>query len=132
MMPERRHVVARLIAGAIALGGLPTALLFARLTCSAGFWDGLLIFIDFSGGWFGYFALFWTAAGRWLPVAPYTTWLPCIIVHGFWVAVIMPAVTFDPLTFQHVYSWAFPIAGLIGGVVGLLVELRQRPSAHSQ
>jgi hypothetical protein len=125
MVPEKRHLAARWIAWAIALGGLPWAIDVARLTCSCGVFGGLLLFIDFSGGWFGYFVLFWTAAGRWLPVAPYTTWLPCIIVHGFWVALLMPAVTFSPITFWEIYSWAFPLAGLVGAVIALLIELRK-------
>ena len=119
-------MAARLIAGAIALGGLPWAIFVAKLTCGGGVFDGLLLLIDFSGGWFGYLVLFWTAAGRWLPVAPYTTWLPTIIVHGFWVACLMPSVALGPLTFWDIYSRAFPLVGMIGAVVALAVELRQQ------
>lgn len=126
-MNENRSKAARVLAGAIALGGTPFALFFAGSALETGLPWGLLQFLFFSPGWFAYFALIRAALGRRFFGDPYTTWLPCILVNVLWLWVLLPAKNFeDSLSFFDLYIRGYAMCAVICGVIGLVLELNHR------
>jgi hypothetical protein len=124
-MEGRRNSAARAIAGAIAAGGSPEALLLVGWAFEIEHPFIMLLF--FSPGWFAYFALILAACGKKLPGDPFTTWLPCILVNGFWL--LMLGVDTDWTTENKAISYwlvrAYVFAAVAGGVAGLIIELRR-------
>lgn len=111
--------MARVVAGGIALAGTP----FAALLLSRGFYggpsfNGIVAAILLSApGWFAYFALIWTAIGKRLPGDPFTTWIPCILVHATWFM----------LSLIGGGGWVSACAALavFGGIAALFIEIMQ-------
>jgi hypothetical protein len=119
--PWTRNATARGIAGLIALLGTQFAALVAALGVESvgrgAFFRWLLLF----GGWlFPYFALIWAAAGKRLPGDPFTTWVPCILANGLWLAV---SVADGTISIGAIYAvWA-----ACSAVFALALELRHNP-----
>jgi hypothetical protein len=120
-----RNEIARFIAGLIALGGTPYAILLGLMTLAAGPMAPW-VFLVFSPGWFAWFAMIWAALGRRLPGDPVTTWLPGVLVNGFWCCVMLPdlaardtsgAATFPLLTSIYV------VVATAAGIVGMMIEI---------
>ncbi len=129
-MPEKRSPVARFIAGVIALGGTPEAVILGGFLLGAEHWLLGLLFL--SPGWFAYFALIWAAAGKRLPGEPFATWMPCILVNGFWLMALGADTDFNgQKAFAYFYVRAYVLAAVLGGIVGLIVELRRPPDSPS-
>jgi hypothetical protein len=115
--PWTRNPTARGIAGLIALLGTPFAVIAAGLGVES---DGLAVLLRwlllFSPGWFAYFALIWAAAGKRLPGDPFTTWVPCVLVNGIWLAIFVADRTINLVAIYAV--WA-----VCSAVFALAVEL---------
>lgn len=127
-MKVKRSATARFIAGAIALGGLPEALPLVAAPFEIGFPRGLLVNLFFSPGWFAFFALVWAAAGKMLPGDPFTTWLPCLLVNGFWLLMLGTDTDFNlsSKALFYYYVRAYVLAAVGASAIGLLVELEKR------
>jgi hypothetical protein len=132
-MAEKRSWMARILAGAIALGG--TSEVITILTAIVAVDGGIILAILLLPGWFAYFALIWTAIGRRLPGDPFTTWIPCILINGFWLLGFAAHTDFHLSTkaFAYIYIRTYVLAAVLGGIAGLILELRlrasQRPAA---
>jgi hypothetical protein len=95
-MEVKRCLTARLIAGAIALGGTPLALLLGVTSFLAeNPAKGLIFQLLLSPGYFAYIALICTALGKRFSGDPFTTWIPTILVNGFWLALLGSDTRFD-------------------------------------
>jgi hypothetical protein len=130
-MDGKRPLPARIIAGALAIGGAPIAVLLIYATLTDG---NPLPLIVFSPGWFAFFALAWAAAGKRLAGDPLTTWIPCILVNSFWVWGFNLDFKFDPQdSVGRYYVSAYAWAAVLLGVMGLILELdrRQRKTLES-
>lgn len=121
---KHRPVSAQTIAVVIAAGGTPYALgiIFAAFA-------NPVIPLLFAPGWFAYLALIQTALGGRFRGDPFTTWLSCILVNGFWIWQLNPYFEFDPRDgllhhYTTVYSWAAVILAAIGLIVELSPPLR--------
>ncbi|HZZ74162.1 MAG TPA: hypothetical protein VFE24_18130 [Pirellulales bacterium] len=115
-MQHNRSKTARFIAGAIALGGVPFAIVLVGLSLECGFPSGLLVYLLFLPGWFAFFVLIWAALNRKLPGDPFTTWIPCFLVNGFWL--------FN-LGIDNLVS-AYAATAVIASAIGLLIEMQAR------
>jgi hypothetical protein len=126
-MNENRSTTARLLAGAIALGGTPFALFFAGSALEIGLPAGLLQFLIFSPGWFAYFALIRAAFGRRTIGDPFATWVPCILVNAFWLMMLGAETDFyEYKTFGYFYIRIYVVGAVILGVIGLVIEVNRR------
>jgi len=128
---SQRRLTARILAGAIALGGTPEAILIGGLTLPALLsFEPSRIFVCclFLPGWFAYFALILAAAGKKLIGDPATTWLPCIFVNGFWLLVLGAETdwTSENKAFVYWYVRGYVLAAVIGGIAGLAIEASQQ------
>ena len=137
VMNRTRPITARLIAGALALGGTPFALIFAGGSISAGILEGLTLFLVFAPGWFAYFALIWTASGMRVPGDPFVTWIPCVLVNGFWFALFWPYTDFQsspdmPGFWIYWLVRIYIVAAIVGGIAGLTIELVQIHAADQR
>jgi hypothetical protein len=126
-MSANRSIVARFIAGALALGGAPEAFLLAAWPFEIGFPRGLLVWIFFSPGWIAFLVLLWAAVGKTLPGDPFTTWIPCLLVNGFWLLVLGADTDFtSPKALAYFYVRGYVVAAVVGSMSGLVIELRRR------
>jgi hypothetical protein len=127
-MAQPRNTAARLIAGAIALGGTPEAFLLAAWPFEIGFPRGLLVYLVFSPGWFAFLALVVAAMGKQLPGDPFTTWIPCLLVNGSWLVTLGADTDFDlsSKAYMYFYVRAYVLASVVGSAIGLYIELKRR------
>ena len=115
-------MTARLIAGAIAVGGTPIAVALAGWAFQIE--HPFLMLLFFSPGWFAYFALIVAAAGKSMPGDPLTTWLPCILVNGVWLLILGVDTrwTFENKAKTYWLVRGYVLVAVVGGIAGWAVE----------
>ncbi|HVU87724.1 MAG TPA: hypothetical protein VHD36_10415 [Pirellulales bacterium] len=127
-MNEARPFAVRILAALIAAAGTPYAIVILVST-----FVNPAIPLLFAPGWFVYVALIWTAFGWRLRGDPFTTWISCMIVNGFWVWQLNPYFEFDSRDsilrhYTTIYSWAAVLVALVALIIELCAHLQIRES----
>ncbi len=115
-----RRLTARIIAFSVVALGLP----FATIILLAGALNPLILLI-FTPGWLAYFAPIRTVVDGRLPGDPFTTWISCIAVNGFWIWGINLKffASLSDKTHDRDIIRTYACGAVVLALTGLLVEL---------